>query len=65
MYKIVMRKTHTTSSFWYWAIFGTNGKYILKCPKYYTNRTQCRNVMMEFSRKFKIPYNETEVPFNV
>lgn len=56
-YKIIM--TNFNINKWFWYIYGNNGKLILE-SKIYRNRTQCRNVMMEFSRLTRIPYKEIE-----
>ena len=58
MYKIIMRKKNTSLNFWEWYVYSKNGKKVLTCPKFYTNRAQCRNVMMEFSRRYRITYKE-------
>jgi hypothetical protein len=53
-----MRKKNTSLNFWEWYVYSKNGKKVLTCPKFYTNRAQCRNVMMEFSRRYRITYKE-------
>lgn len=61
MYKIRMVHffEHGTYSTWCWYVHGSNGQKVLK-SKNYSNRTQCRNVMMEFSRLTRMPYKEIE-----
>lgn len=56
MYKIMMRTTKG-EPIWFWYIYGTNGKSILQ-SEFYFNRTQCRNVMKKFAKKFNMPYKE-------
>lgn len=57
MYAIKM--TSYAPSKWYWYIYSKNGKEITS-SKTYENRTQCRTVMLEFSRLTRIPYKEIE-----
>ncbi len=60
-YKILMVKdTYGKDPFWYWSVYGSNGRHILASISVYSNKAQCRNVMKKFAKKFNIPYKEVK-----
>lgn len=58
MYRIIMKRVSVGVLMYEWYVYSKNGKKVLTCPKFYTNKAQCRNAMMSFSRKYRIPYKE-------